>query len=116
MVNNLELAINQSNSDSNNLIGETSSYTITDTWTEKQVGQISIASGTTYTQINYVDIGTSNYVRVSSNQALTAWLINGATSSPVAITTDLILKGTTTGLWLNNASGTTAIVSYDIRS
>lgn len=112
MTNTLRFEVTQKEIDTNNDIYDEKSYTIDDTFTQYEKNRITLASGVTYTAINFNGITTAKVIRINSDQALNV-KVNGG-SEVFVVSSDLIWTGSFTALSLNNASGLSASIVYEI--
>jgi hypothetical protein len=112
MTNTLKFSVNEQEIDSDNNISDERNFDFEKDFTKYQKGEISLTSGTTYTTINFNGMTGVTSLRVNTDQSINS-KINGGTEVFV-INKDVIWNGTFTALSLNNASGTTCTVIYEL--
>lgn len=111
-MNTLYLLTSTEEVDANSsLLNETSQET-TASYTERNVGTLTLASGASYTALPFGGVSSATYVRVSSTTALSV-KVNGG-SEIITNVKDFICAGTFTALSVSQSSGSSCDVSYEI--
>lgn len=112
MSNTLKFEITEKEIDSNNDISDERDYSFSIDFDKYQKGKISLSSGTTYSNINFVNITTATALKINSDQSINVKFNSG--SEIFSINKDIIFCGSFTALSINNASGTTATINYEL--
>lgn len=112
MSDSIKFDVTKKEIDSYNNITDQLEFYIEDTYAKYQKGDITISSGTTYSSINFNTITTATMFRLNSDQSINI-KINGG-SEVFVVNENLIWNGSFTAISINNASGTTANIKYEL--
>jgi hypothetical protein len=117
MAGTATLEINQYSVDSNDLLSEEESYTISSSWTQEQEGIISVVTATTDLVLTFTNLATATFIRINTDQTITLKLTTtGGSAQTFTIVSDFILTTTgATAIKISNASGSTATVKYELK-
>ena len=111
MANTIYLLTSTEEIDSNSSVLNETSQETTASYTERNVGTITISTGAGYTALPFGGVSSATYVRVSSTTALSLKLNGG--SEIITNVKDFISAGTFTAISISQSSGSSCNVSYE---
>jgi len=117
MTNLIRIDCMQTDIDSDNNESNLADYTITQDFTVHRRTVLALASSTLWVEIPFIDLPNINFLRISSDQPISVKLNATAPFTAVgalADITELLVKGSTFRIDIQNASGETANITVEV--